>query len=235
MSKERDDSSGRYVEKATLEDVMAVFDAVDGPPVVTSADVADAAGLSRDSARRKLETLRDRDRVVKRKTAGRVLYWPADATADSDGESGRERAETGGEPRREETSSRSDASREPVQNRPDAGGSGEGSIGDILEGWRPGRATGEKRKQQRAAGQAALAYLRDQDVATAAEFRRDVEPEYPVDGQSTETWWKKTARPALNRGRDAGVVTFKDGVKEWRWTADEDGVGDGVYDPTEEF
>lgn len=86
MEKKRDDSSGRYVEKATLDDVLQVFDAVDGPPVVTSADVADATGLSRDSARRKLETLHDRGRVEKRKTAGRVLYWRTGD--DHDAESG---------------------------------------------------------------------------------------------------------------------------------------------------
>jgi len=84
MSKERDDRSGRYVEKATLDDVLGAFDTVDGPPVVTTADVADATGISRDSARRKLETLRDRGRVEKRKSAGRVLYWPADEPTPSD-------------------------------------------------------------------------------------------------------------------------------------------------------
>lgn len=76
MAKERDESSGRYVEKATLDDVLAVFEAVEGPSVVTTADVAEATDLSRDSARRKLETLHDRGRVEKRKSAGRVLYWP---------------------------------------------------------------------------------------------------------------------------------------------------------------
>jgi len=91
MSKERDDRSGRYVEKATLDDVLKTFDAVDGPPVVTTADVADETGISRDSARRKLETLRDRGRVEKRKSAGRVLYWRPDTQA---AESGRERRET---------------------------------------------------------------------------------------------------------------------------------------------
>jgi len=91
MKKQRDTNSGRYVEKATLDDVLDAVDAVDGPPVVTTADVADATGISRDSARRKLETLRDRGRVEKRKSAGRVLYWRPDTEA---AESGRERRET---------------------------------------------------------------------------------------------------------------------------------------------
>lgn len=74
MSKERDET-GRYVESATLDDVLNVFDQVAGPPVVTSGDVADATGLSHDFARRKLETLVDQGRVDSRRTAGRKLYW----------------------------------------------------------------------------------------------------------------------------------------------------------------
>lgn len=69
---------GRFAEQASLEDVLAVFDAVEGPPVVTSADVAEETDISRDSARRKLEELRDREEVDRRRSAGRVLYWPVD-------------------------------------------------------------------------------------------------------------------------------------------------------------
>ena len=85
MSKERDHGSGRYVEKATLDDVLNAVGAVDGPPVATTADVADATGISRDTARRKLETLRENDRVERRQSAGRVmLYWPSDDPTPSE-------------------------------------------------------------------------------------------------------------------------------------------------------
>lgn len=73
------DDSGRFAETVTLAEVLAVFDEVDGP-VVTSGDVAEQTGCSRDSARRKLKQLHDRGRVRRRKTAGRVLYWRRDAT-----------------------------------------------------------------------------------------------------------------------------------------------------------
>ncbi|MEF8774513.1 MAG: hypothetical protein V5A37_07330 [Halobacteriales archaeon] len=76
MSQDRNER-GRFTETTTLADVLAVFDSVDGP-VVTSADVADATGCSRDSARRKLDQLVERGRVASRKTAGRVVYWLAD-------------------------------------------------------------------------------------------------------------------------------------------------------------
>jgi len=116
----------------------------------------------------------------------------------------------------------SDASHTPAEESRSAlsdADTGDAVIEDVLDGWRPGRSQ-EKREQQRAAGRAALAFLHEQDIATAAEFREQVEPQYPVDDQSPATWWKNSARPALQRAREADLVAFKDGVKEWRWTAD---------------
>jgi len=73
MSREREDT-GRYTETVTLEDVLGVFETVDGP-VVTSGDVADALECSRETARRKLRTIEAQGRVASRKTAGRVVWW----------------------------------------------------------------------------------------------------------------------------------------------------------------
>ena len=73
MSRERGDG-GRYTETVSLDDVLGVFEAVDGP-VVTSSDVADALDCSRETARRKLRALERQGRVAGRKTAGRVVWW----------------------------------------------------------------------------------------------------------------------------------------------------------------
>lgn len=80
MSREREDT-GRYTETVAPEDVLAVFERVTGP-VVTSGDVAEALGCSRETARRKLRALEERGRVASRKTAGRVVWWRADARPD---------------------------------------------------------------------------------------------------------------------------------------------------------
>lgn len=77
MSREREES-GRYTETVTLDDVLGVFETVDGP-VVTSGDVATALDCSRETARRKLGTLQKQGRVASRKTAGRVVWWIADS------------------------------------------------------------------------------------------------------------------------------------------------------------
>ena len=73
MSQHRDED-GQFTEQVALADVLDVFDTVTGP-VVTSGDVATVTGCSRDSARRKLNRLHDQDRLGRRKTAGRVVYW----------------------------------------------------------------------------------------------------------------------------------------------------------------
>lgn len=73
MSREREDT-GRYTETVTLDDVLGVFESVDGP-VVTSGDVAEALDCSRETARRKLAALGDQGRIASRKTAGRVVWW----------------------------------------------------------------------------------------------------------------------------------------------------------------
>lgn len=74
---ERNDD-GQFSETVSLEDVLAVFEQVEGP-VVTSGDVATLTGCSRDTARRKLSKLYDEGRVGRRRTSGRVLYWRRDS------------------------------------------------------------------------------------------------------------------------------------------------------------
>lgn len=73
MSRDREDS-GRYTESVAPADVLGVFETVNGP-VVTSGDVAEELGCSRETARRKLRTLEERGRLASRKTAGRVVWW----------------------------------------------------------------------------------------------------------------------------------------------------------------
>jgi predicted HTH transcriptional regulator len=77
MSREREES-GRDTEKTTLEDILGVFETVEGP-VVTSGDVAESLDCSRETARRKLAALRDQGAVASRKTAGRVVWWVVDS------------------------------------------------------------------------------------------------------------------------------------------------------------
>jgi DeoR/GlpR family transcriptional regulator of sugar metabolism len=73
MPKERGED-GQYRTTVDAPDVLEILDAVRGP-VLTSADVAERLGVSRETARRKLNGLVDAGDLAKRKTAGRVVYW----------------------------------------------------------------------------------------------------------------------------------------------------------------
>lgn len=84
MSRDRDDR-GRYTETVTHDDVIDVFETVDGP-VVTSGDVAEALDCSRETARRNLTEFEERGRIDSRKTAGRVVWWRVDDGSASEGE-----------------------------------------------------------------------------------------------------------------------------------------------------
>lgn len=72
---------GEFVETISLEDVLGVFDTVDGP-VVLSADVADALGCTRETARRKLEQLHERGDLDRRKVSRRMIYWRRDGGSE---------------------------------------------------------------------------------------------------------------------------------------------------------
>ena len=77
MSGDEREDTGRYIETVTLDDVIGVFETVEGP-VVTSGDVAETLACSRETARRKLRTLEEQGHVAGRKTAGRVVWWIVD-------------------------------------------------------------------------------------------------------------------------------------------------------------
>lgn len=77
MSNPERGDAGQYTETVTLDDVLGVFATVEGP-IVTSGDVADTLGCSRETARRKLRALQRRGHVDSRKTAGRVVWWLVD-------------------------------------------------------------------------------------------------------------------------------------------------------------
>lgn len=73
--------SGEFAETISLDDVLGVFDRVEGP-VVTSGDVADTLGCTTETARRKLKVLREQG-VVDSRLAGRTtLWWRTDDARD---------------------------------------------------------------------------------------------------------------------------------------------------------
>lgn len=64
----------RYPDDVSREDVLGVFEVVEGPAVTTS-DVKMVLGCSQERARELLEDLRATGDVRRRKSAGMYLYW----------------------------------------------------------------------------------------------------------------------------------------------------------------
>lgn len=76
------DELGRYDETVDHDDVLAVFDAVEGP-VVTTTDVGDVVGITTQAARDKLNELVGDGVLRRRKTGRTVVYWETEER-DSD-------------------------------------------------------------------------------------------------------------------------------------------------------
>lgn len=65
---------GRFSEQVSLDDVLAVFEAVD-LPVLTSREVAEQLGCSRPTAYNKLESLVDRGDIQKKEVGARAVVY----------------------------------------------------------------------------------------------------------------------------------------------------------------
>ena len=88
MPRKQSDTGG-FVETVHLDDVMGVFEQVEGPPVITSSDVADALGCTPDTARRKFRELQRQGRIKRRDPSSRVSVWyPTSAIETAGDESG---------------------------------------------------------------------------------------------------------------------------------------------------
>ncbi|WP_248911031.1 hypothetical protein [Halocatena marina] len=68
------DENEQFEGRLTLDDVLAAFDSVNEPVVVTS-DIAEEIGRSRESARQKLTRLFDQGRIQRRKHGNMIVWW----------------------------------------------------------------------------------------------------------------------------------------------------------------
>jgi hypothetical protein len=180
-----------------------VFDAVDGP-VILSADVADALGCSRETARRKLNDLYERGDLDRRKVSRRVIYW------DPEEEERREPTDAA------RAAAVADATDGPADPPADAHGAEESDapdpIGDALDGWEPD--TQANPRTARAQTRRVAEHLR-----SVGEYRRKSELVDALAGDSTlgrRTWWERAVRPGLGRLAERGLVEYTRN-RGWRW------------------
>jgi DNA-binding IclR family transcriptional regulator len=77
------DNEGRYLADVTPEDVLGVFDSVEGPTITTS-DVVDVLDCSREVARNRLNELVERGLVARRKSGRVVLWWRIESDEETE-------------------------------------------------------------------------------------------------------------------------------------------------------
>lgn len=191
MPREHGDK-GEFVETTTLDDVRSVFEEVDGP-VVLSADVSDQLGCTRETARRKLETLHERGDLHRRKVARRVIYWQPTPS-----------------------STRSDHARGTEQLEDSEIGTSDESVEAALDGWSHGRNEAEREASQRIA-RSATEWLRDR----AAPARKNEVPldefaaDDPVD-RTPDTLWTEVIKSAWTHASERGMIT-KPSLRKYEW------------------
>jgi predicted transcriptional regulator len=81
-SRERDDE-GRYLADVTPDDVLGVFDSVEGPTITTS-DIVNVLDCSREVARNRLNELVERGLVARRKSGRVVLWWRVESDEETE-------------------------------------------------------------------------------------------------------------------------------------------------------
>jgi len=201
-------ADGTYVETVPVDRVLDVFDDVDGP-VILSADVADALGCTRETARRKLQALHDRGVLDRRKVSRRVIYWRAeDAARDADTVDTTQTPPEDGTRDTRPTRAESDPLADVVEDLP-------GTVDPA---------------DARDAIAAAREYLRENGPAPKAAIVREVMPShalgYDVDaarekldapgGRFRGAWWRRVVKPGLEAFDD--VATPAPGASDWRVT-----------------
>lgn len=68
------DASGKFTEKVSEQDILKIFDAT-GEPFLTTSEVAAELPVSKDAVYRRLERMREKGFVEKKKTGARAVGW----------------------------------------------------------------------------------------------------------------------------------------------------------------
>jgi hypothetical protein len=185
---------GAFVETVSLEDVLDVFDAVDGP-VILSADVADTLDCSRETARRKLKELHDRGDLDRRKVSRRVIYW-------------RDTPDTVGHSQKARDTPRVDAG-DTEGETPDtdthAAHADESDLVEDVRAYLEEKGVGPKTRRGRDMVCDVLGYLREHDTAKTGELKELLEPEYGEHYKNTKSLWESVSRylkdvPGVEKG-----------------------------------
>jgi len=129
----------------------------------------------------------------------RVCGTPATTTQPP--RDGRESVETPPKPKPDELDA--DGDETPETPETPASDDEHDELSDVVEavadGWEDHPERLAARKQ---AALAVLEYAREHGSVSKAEAKEEIEPEHPVDGQNSRTWYRKNIRPVLNESAE---------------------------------
>jgi len=183
---ERDDESGKYTSTYPREAFVDAVRAADG--FAGTQDVADAVGCSYELAYKRLRALADAGDVESQKVANARVWVVTEDTEDTQAaESGRESTVTPSADTVDRTDPSPDAATESAPF--------DDVVERVAEGWED---TDDRLAARKAAARAVLDYAAEHRGVSRQDAVENVRPEYPVEGQDARTWYRKTARPALN-------------------------------------
>lgn len=223
MPQRKRNASGRYETKATPDDVLDVFDIVDGP-VVTSSDVADALDVSGETARQRLADLEADGALGSRKTGRTRVYWIAgDGRARSGRRTGTTRAADGREPGESPAEVGRNPGAAPAAEEHDV------STDEIERAVELGSKSWDDSPAQlqarRDAARAVLEAVRETPMSKS-ELQDELFDAYPVDGQNEGTWWRRNIKSeaADHGGPIDYVAEYSNSSKKYEWRGlNEDG------------
>ena len=223
--------SGEFIETVAPEDVLDVFDTVDGP-VILSADVADHFDVTRETARRKLQQLYDRGDLDRRKVSRRVIYWRATGGDgfDTEGLQGDPAttldADTHGAHDAEAAdpmdTSREDTNAERERTAPESDPNTTDDLGDRVREYLDANDIPPKTAHGQDAVLDVFHYLREHGSTKTGELQKAIYPDYADEWGSARIMWN-----AIDRYLDDIPGIEKGGYGEWAYTGD-DAVYEGV-------
>lgn len=201
-----------------------------GEPIATARDLAEGLPVTRRTVLQRLDVLEARGDVGSRDVGRGRAFWPSWAEpsevppAEPQEEPQSMNRHTEAMDRHTPTVPPAEASEEPREEpAPEApadppsesdGDVLEAIVDDVARDW-----TGETKQQRREAALAALQWLRDDGgPASASDVREALLPAYDVDGQSKQTWWRTSARPALSEATERGLATYEHGKHVYTWS-----------------
>jgi len=216
---------GRYADRIPPEAVLDVFDARDDQSrPLTAADVVDELEIARRTAHNKLNALVERGVLDTRKVGARGRVW---WTPDRDGDladSGRitpdERAvDEHAESARERDERRAEDQADPSASSPAATSTNADTpaLDDALIEWEPD--TEADAKTARAQTRRTVEYLRER---APERFKRGgLQDALAEDSTySPRNWWERAVQPGLRHLGDVGLVEYRAGYHDYRWSGD---------------